>query len=191
MILTSRFETALSFAARLHSTQVRKGSGVPYVSHLLGVASIVLDYGGTEDEAIAGLLHDAVEDRGGQAAAEVIRICFGDEVADIVLGCTDADTIPKPPWRERKGAYIAHLSDASASIRLVSCADKFHNARAILSDYRTVGEAVWDRFKGGRDGTLWYYRTLADEFLARGPIAVATQLDRTVQEIERLTSGGA
>lgn len=184
-----RFEDALGYAARLHREQVRKGSGVPYVTHLLAVAAIVGEQGGSEDEVIAALLHDAVEDQGGQARLDDICARYGDAVAEIVWGCTDADTIPKPPWRERKEIYVAHLAEASASIRLVSSADKLHNARSILADLRVLGPALWDRFTGGREGTLWYYRALADAFLRLRPGPLADELARTVGEIERLAAG--
>lgn len=183
--LGPRFEDALMYAARLHASQIRKGSGVPYVSHLMGVASIVLEYGADEDEAIAALLHDAIEDQGGSKAREEIRKRFGDRVVELVDGCTDADTKPKPPWRQRKEAYIAHIKDASPSVHLVSAADKLSNARAILKDYRSLGDELWQRFKGGKEGTLWYYRSLSDVFLAVYPSPLADELDRVVSEIER------
>lgn len=184
-ILGPRFEDALMYAVKLHANQIRKGSGVPYVSHLMGVASIVLEYGADEDEAIAALLHDAIEDQGGSKAREEIRGRFGDRVVEIVDGCTDADTKPKPPWRERKEAYITHIKDASPSVHLVSAADKLSNARAILKDYRSLGDKLWERFKGGKEGTLWYYRSLSDVFLAVYPSPLADELDRVVSEIER------
>jgi (p)ppGpp synthase/HD superfamily hydrolase len=189
--MTSRFREALVYAAELHANQLRKASNVPYVAHLLGVTALALEHGADEDEAIAALLHDAVEDQGGQATAEQIRRRFGDRVTEIVLGCTDADTIPKPPWRERKERYIAHLDSGTPSIFLVSAADKLYNARSIVADYRRVGETVWTRFKGGREGTLWYYRTLADKFNGfaqeqRLSKDLADELDRTVHEMERL-----
>jgi GTP pyrophosphokinase len=188
MPLSARFEDALVFAARLHAAQVRKGTSIPYVSHLLGVASIALEHGATEDEAIAALLHDSVEDADEDPAAvrEEIGRRFGGAVLEIVDGCTDADQKPKPPWRARKETYLAHLPEAPASIRLVSASDKLYNARAILADYRAVGEALWGRFNGGRDGTLWYYRALADTFLRVGPERLAGDLQRVVGEIERL-----
>jgi GTP pyrophosphokinase len=186
-VLTDRFEEALVFAARLHSQQLRKGTTVPYVAHLLGVASIALEHGADEDEAIAALLHDAVEDQGGAPTRELIRRSFGERVASIVDACTDAETIPKPPWRERKERYIAHLkAEESPSVWLVSAADKLHNARTILIDYRTHGEEVWARFKGGRDGSLWYYRTLVETFLEKGRTPLFEELARVVAEIEGL-----
>jgi (p)ppGpp synthase/HD superfamily hydrolase len=188
--LSARFEEALPFAALLHRDQVRKGSKTPYVSHLLGVAAIVLEHGGNEDEAIAALLHDAVEDQGGAPTLIAIRERFGDAVAAIVEGCTDTDVVPKPPWRPRKEAYVAHVASASPSVRLVSAADKLHNARSILADYRRHADAVWDRFSGGKEGTLWYYRALVEAFRSHGVTPLLEELDRVVREIERLASSG-
>jgi GTP pyrophosphokinase len=185
-ILGQRFEEALTHAAQLHARQIRKGSEVPYIAHLIGVASIALEYGAGEDEAIAALLHDAIEDQGGAEAREEIRNRFGETVAAIVEGCTDADVKPKPPWRQRKETYIAHIKDASPSIRLISCSDKLHNARAILKDYRIHGDSLWARFKGGKDGTLWYYRSLSDAFQAVFPSPLSEELERVVSEIEKL-----
>ena len=189
--MSPRFREALTYAAELHAKQFRKASNVPYVAHLLGVTAIALEHGADDDEAIAALLHDAVEDQGGQTTAAEIRRRFGDRVIEIVLGCSDADTIPKPPWRERKESYIAHLDNASASVLLVSAADKLHNAASIVADYRRFGEKVWDRFNGGRDGTLWYYRTLADKFNQfaneqRVSKDLALMLERAVRELETL-----
>lgn len=186
MTLSARFEEALILAVRWHAGQVRKETAIPYIAHLLGVASLVLEQGAGEDEAIAALLHDAVEDQGGEVILDEIRARFGDGVAEIVAGCTDAWTTPKPPWRERKEAYIAHLRQASASVRLVSAADKLHNARAILADYRALGEALWSRFNGGKEGTLWYYRALVETLQAADPTPLVEELDRVVSEIERL-----
>lgn len=188
-ILGQRFEDALTYAAKLHSRQIRKGSGVPYISHLIGVASTALEYGADEDEAIAALLHDAIEDQGGQEAKEEIRDRFGESVAAIVEGCTDADMQPKPPWRQRKEAYIAHIKDASPSTHLVSCSDKLYNARAILKDCRIRGEKLWARFTGGKEGTLWYYRALSDAFRAVYPSPLSEELERVVSEIEKLAAG--
>jgi (p)ppGpp synthase/HD superfamily hydrolase len=186
--LSSRFEEALTFATRLHAGQCRKSTTIPYVAHLLGVASLVLEAGGDEDEAIAALLHDAVEDQGGEATLEEIRRRFGETVAAIVDGCSDTTTVPKPPWRARKEAYIAHLREASASECLVSAADKLHNARTILADYRVLGEVLWERFNGGKEGTLWYYRALVETFRAASPTPLVEELERVVAEIERLAS---
>ncbi len=182
----ARFTEAVALAIRLHARQLRKGTKIPYVSHVLGVASIAMEYGADEDEAIAALLHDAVEDQGGAATRELIRRRFGERVAEIVDGCTDSDAQPKPPWRQRKETYLAHLPRASASVRLVSAADKLHNARAILRDYRESGEAIWGRFKGDRPGTLWYYRALVQAFEMAGSSPLVEELARTVEELERL-----
>lgn len=185
-MLTARIDDALVFARRLHAEQLRKGTDTPYAAHLLGVCALVLEFGGSEDEAIAALLHDAVEDQGGAAMRAEIGARFGETVAAIVDGCTDAATIPKPPWKARKLAYVAHIAEASSSVRLVSAADKLHNARAILADYRQHGEVLWDRFTGGRDGTLWYYRALVDAFRAAGESPLVVELAAVVAEIERL-----
>jgi (p)ppGpp synthase/HD superfamily hydrolase len=189
MILSTRFEEALVFATQLHREQTRKGTRIPYIAHLLGVTSIVLEYGGDEDEAIAALLHDAIEDQGGASTREEIRRRFGETVVAIVNGCTDAEVIPKPAWRVRKESYIAHMAHASPSVRLVSAADKLHNARAILADYRVLGEALWTRFNGGKAGTLWYYRSLVSAFRATSMTSLVEELDRVVSEIERLAAG--
>lgn len=185
---THRFEDALIYAHQLHARQKRKGTSIPYIGHLLGVTSLVIENGGTEDEAIAALLHDAVEDQGGSQTREEIRRRFGERVAAIVDGLTDTDQVPKPPWRKRKEDYIAHLSRASASVLLVSTADKLHNAQSILRDYRLSGGKVWDRFSGGRAGTLWYYRALVTAFRARGDTPLVQELDRVVSELERLAA---
>ncbi len=187
-MLSERFTTALTYATQLHANQVRKGSGVPYVAHLLGVASIALEYGANEDEAIAALLHDAIEDQGGAATREEIRRRFGDNVTAIVDGCTDADTTPKPPWRQRKEAYIAHIPTASPSVLLVSLADKLYNAQSILKDYRVLGESLWERFQGRKEGTLWYYRALVDAFKKTGTTVIIAELERVVTQIELLAS---
>jgi (p)ppGpp synthase/HD superfamily hydrolase len=185
-LTTERFEKALVYTTRLHARQRRKGTSIPYVAHLLAVAAIVLEDGGSEDEAIAALLHDAIEDQGGDATRQEIRRCFGDKVVEIVNGCTDAEVIPKPPWLERKKQYLEHLRDAAPEVRRVSAADKLHNARAVLSDLRRHGNAVWGRFNGGREGTLWYYRELVQVFRAAGPSFLVEELDRVVSELERL-----
>ncbi|MGA2631928.1 MAG: HD domain-containing protein [Terriglobia bacterium] len=186
MQLTSRFEEALVYAVRLHAGQYRKGSKIPYFTHLLSVASIALQYGAGEDEAIAALLHDAIEDQGGAATREEIRRRFGDRVVEIVDGCTDSDSVPKPPWKARKAAYIAHVRMASPSVLLVSASDKLDNARAILADYRVLGEALWKRFHGGKEGTLWYYRELLQAFREGGNSPLVEELGLVVSEIERL-----
>lgn len=187
-MLSERFTDALTFATQLHAEQTRKGSEVPYIAHLLGVASTVLEHGANEDEAIAALLHDAIEDQGGAATREEIRRRFGDTVTEIVDGCTDSDTTPKPPWRQRKEAYIAHIPTASASVLLVSAADKLYNARSVLKDYRLIGDAVWERFQGGKNGSLWYYRAVVDALRSTGSSPLFDELERVVSELERLVA---
>src|SRR6266480_1236185 len=184
--LSPQFEKALIYATRIHGGQLRKKTRIPYIGHLLGVTAIALEYGANETEAIAALLHDAVEDCGGAKRLRDIERKFGKKVARIVEGCTDTDQIPKPPWRERKEAYIAHLKKASASTHLVSAADKLHNARAILHNLRHEGDKLWSRFNGGKEGTLWYYRSLVSAFLEHGRTELVEELDRVVTEIENL-----
>ena len=190
MHLSPRFDEALRYATIIHAGQKRKGTEIPYLAHLLGVVSIALEYGANEDEAIGALLHDAGEDAGGEERIEDIRHRFGAAVADIVVGCTDAVILPKPPWKERKEAYIAHAHHASASVRLVSAADKLHNARAILRDLRRLGDGLWPRFNGGKDGTLWYYRSLVHAFSSAGSHELVDELDRAVSEMEQLAASG-
>jgi (p)ppGpp synthase/HD superfamily hydrolase len=186
--LTVRFDDALAYASHIHRAQRRKGGEIPYVSHLLAVAAIALENGADEDQAIAALLHDAVEDQGGLAQLETIRVRFGQAVAAIVADCTDAYEEPKPEWRPRKKAYIASLAHKPARSLAVSLADKTHNASAINADLRAIGAAVWDRFTGGRDGTLWYYRALADAFRAHAPGIAAERFAREVAEMEELAA---
>lgn len=157
---------------------------IPYIAHLMGVASLVLEFGGDEDMAIAGLLHDVVEDCGGAAMLAEVRRKFGKRVAKIVDGCTDSDVTPKPPWRERKESYLRHLKNADRETRLVSAADKLNNVRSIISDYREVGETIWTRFNGGREGTLWYYRALLEEFKRRKPCRLVGEFELAVRELE-------
>jgi (p)ppGpp synthase/HD superfamily hydrolase len=186
--LGARFERALLFATRKHAGQSRKGTAVPYVAHLLSVAGLVLEAGGDEDLAIAALLHDVVEDCGGAPMLKEIRRRFGKRVAHVVEGCTDTDLDPKPPWRERKEDYIAHLRTADADTRLVSAADKLHNVRSIVAAYREIGDRVWERFHGKRDGTLWYYRTLLDEFQREKSSPLIRELERAVIELEAVVT---
>ncbi len=184
---SKRFIDALALAAESHAFQTRKATDIPYIAHLLGAASIAIEYGGGEDEAIAALLHDAPEDCGGLPVLEVIRARFGERVAQIVEGCTDTFDNPKPEWQKRKADYIAHARRADASTRLVSAADKLHNARSILMDYCTHGAAVFDRFKKDTKWhTVWYYRRLADVFNAAEDNALNRELQRVVSEIERM-----
>lgn len=188
------FARALAFATELHAKQKRKQTDIPYISHLISVAGIVLENGGSRDQAIAALLHDSIEDQaedypgGIEALRQHISSAFGNKVLGIVEGCTDSVTNPKPAWRARKEKYIERLKTASPEVRLVSCADKLHNARAILADLRVMGPSLWDRFTGGPD-SVWYYRALADEFTSRGPLPLAEELERVVSDIERLAAG--
>jgi (p)ppGpp synthase/HD superfamily hydrolase len=170
MTYSVRFEDALVYAARLHRDQVRKSTGVPYMGHLLGATSIVIDAGGTEDEAISTVLHDGIEDQGGDPVRQDIRKIFGAEVERIVSACSDTDVFPKPPWKDRKIAHIQHMKTIDNSVRIVVIADKLHNLRELVREYRktdNVGNskaakaAVWAPFKGGRDGTVWYYQCMS------------------------------
>ncbi len=190
MQLSDRFSSALVYASKLHQQQPRKGVEVPYISHLLAVASLILEEGGDEDEAIVGLLHDAVEDCGGPPVLKQIRGLFGERVAVIVDGCTDAYETPKPPWKERKIQYLDHLDGASESILRVSNADKLHNTRSLLFDYQEVGESLWERFKPSKAETLWYYRAVADKFTKlRSGKPLARELETVIGDLERAAVG--
>ena len=183
----ARLVDAAALAFRIHAGQLRKGTTTPYVSHLLAVAAIVLEHGGDEDQACAALLHDAVED-GGVEWEAAIRDGFGPRVAGIVRACTDADTQPKPPWRARKEAYLAHLEGEGPDALLVSAADKLHNARAIVSDLRTHGPGMFSRFNAGQEGTLWYYGALAAVFGRRLPGPLARELSDAVAQMRFLAA---
>jgi GTP pyrophosphokinase len=189
--LTSRFERALLFATRAHAKQLKKGTTVPYIAHLLGVAGLVLEAGGDEDLAIAALLHDVVEDCGGLPVLRKVRKLFGKRVANIVDGCSDyrgpAGSL-KPEWRERKETYLRHLHSADSDVRLVSAADKLHNSRQILADYRDVGDKVFERFTGRREGTLWYYDALLKEFLRTKRNRLVNEFERVVGELQTMTA---
>jgi len=189
MKLSRHFEKALVYATRIHGGQLRKKTGIPYIAHILGVTAIAMEYGANETEAIAALLHDAVEDCGGATRLRDIERKFGKAVAKIVDGCTDTYETPKPPWRERKEAYLAHLKDSDSATRLVSASDKLHNTRAILADLRRHGLEVFGRFSGKKDGTLWYYRALVTAFREHGDHAdLVDELDRVVTQIEKLSA---
>ena len=167
MLDNDRFKRAFALALELHGKQTRKGSEIPYMGHLLGVTSIVIDDGGSENEIIAALLHDGPEDAGGEETLARIRNEFGDEVAEIVDHLSDTFDDPKPPWKARKEAYLADLQalpadDFGGKVLRVSLADKLHNVRSILLDRDVVGEEIWKRFTGGKEGSLWYYQSLAD-----------------------------
>lgn len=191
---------ASALAIELHQNQVRKGTTVPYIAHLFGVASLVLEDGGDSEETAAALLHDAVEDQGGRPTLERIRAEFGERVAAIVEACSDS--IPEPgqakaPWRARKEAYLVHLQaivnaaaddELSRSILRVGAADKLHNLRSIVADYRVLGEATWARFNGGRDGTLWYYRSVVAIYRAGPPARSVDVLARVLGDLEGLVA---
>ncbi len=189
-ILGDRFAAAFSLAFKLHRGQDRKrsederdGPGIPYMAHLMSVAALVLEHGGDEDEAIAGLLHDGPEDQGGQETLDDIRRRFGHRVADVVEACSDTFETPKPKWRPRKQRYLDHLRQAtSPSVFLISVADKVHNLRSILEDYRRIGDRLWERFTGKRDGTLWYYGELLKVYQEKAPARCAD----LVEEMECL-----
>jgi (p)ppGpp synthase/HD superfamily hydrolase len=191
MRLSRQFEKALTYATRIHGGQLRKKTKVPYIAHLLGVAAIAMEYGANETEAIAALLHDAVEDCGGAKRLRDIKRKFGKEVAQIVEGCTDTDQTPKPPWLERKKAYVDHVCHAPMPTKLVSASDKLHNVRAILMNYRSEGERVWSRFNGGKQGALWYYRALVNAFTGKRIQPLVQELDHTVTALELLSNNGA
>jgi (p)ppGpp synthase/HD superfamily hydrolase len=189
MKLSRQFEKALVYATRAHRDQTRKKTGIPYIAHILGVTAIAMEYGANETEAIAALLHDAVEDCGGTKRLRDIEKKFGKVVAKIVDGCTDTYETPKPPWRERKEAYLAHLKDSNSATRLVSASDKLHNTRAILAELRRHGLEVFERFSGKKDGTLWYYRAIVTAFRDHGDHAdLVDELDRVVTQIEKLSA---
>ena len=188
--LSSRFEEALVFAAQKHQTQTRKGTTIPYIAHLMQVSGIALENGANEDEAIAALLHDVIEDQ--DETEEELTRRFGPEVAAIVAGCSDSASTDKAPWKQRKEAYIAHVLTASPSVRLVSSCDKLHNARAILADYQELGDKLWGRFNATPGDILWYYRSLvqafqqAQERQGELPSRVVAELARVVTELAGL-----
>jgi (p)ppGpp synthase/HD superfamily hydrolase len=186
-LLGKRFQKALVYATRAHATQFRKGTSRPYVAHLLGVAAIVLTHGGDEDEAIAALLHDAVEDQGGAPRLRDIRKQFGPRVARIVQDCSDTDIVPKPPWLDRKKSYLSHLRRANSSVRLISAADKLYNAQETLADFRRHKHSIWKRFHAGRDLSLWYYKEVVKILKHRGPRELVGELDRCVKELDRVS----
>ncbi len=188
--LGPRFDEAFRYATNKHAEQTRKKTDVPYISHLMSVAALVLEAGGDEDQTIAALLHDVVEDCGGEPVLEEVRQRFGDRVANIVEGCTDTYTIPKLPWKQRKLDHLEVLRRADEDIRLVSAADKLHNVRTILADYRTEGDRVWERFSGRRDGTLWYYRAVLDVLRHGRSNRLVDELQRVVTELETLAKKG-
>ena len=192
--LSTRFDHALLFTAQVHRDQDRKKSGIPYISHLLGVASIVLDYGGDEEMAIAALLHDAVEDQGGRPMLKIIEQIFGARVAKIVDGCTDSyveDPKKKESWEQRKFRYLRRVRHEDAETRFVSAADKLYNVRAVLRDLRYNGDLAFARFSAPKTRIIWYYRSLVNEYRAGGVThllkPLLDDLDRVVVEVEHLS----
>ncbi len=187
MKLSQRFLEAVELALRLHGAQRRKVWGGPYVGHLLRVTGLVLEHGGDEEAAIAAVLHDAVEDQGGAATAEEIARRFGRPVADMVLALSDTDQTPKPPWRQRKEAALAHLASAPPMVRLIKAADKLDNVSTLLIAHRTMGDAVWAHFRGGREGTLWYAREVLRILRRDGSgTPLVEELAHRVAELEQL-----
>lgn len=188
MTLTKRFHQALSYAYELHKDQYRKDGKTPYLSHLMAVSALVLQFDGSEDEAMAALLHDAVEDQGGLDTLAVIQQRFGDHVAHIVRSCSDSVTRPKPDWRERKEKYLRHMAETDESSLLVTCCDKLNNANDCLRTHRTKGEKLWDMFNVPREQTRWYYREIANVVRKRREDfpRVTPLIDELVQTIEEL-----
>lgn len=189
--LSARFRNALTYAATVHNGQCRKGTTIPYISHLLAVCALILENGGDEDEAIAGLLHDTLEDHPESVTRESLQERFGRRVTEIVEGCTDTPPSygggAKPPWRDRKMHYVEHLRREGSSFARVSLADKLHNARAILADYRRLGDELWTRFNARKDEQLWYFRELVGAFQEAGaPLPMVKEFDEVVTELERL-----
>ncbi len=183
-----RLAAAASLAAELHASQARKGTAIPYLSHLFAVCALVIEDGGDTDEAMAALLHDAVEDQGGAETLERIRVRFGDEVARIVEACSDAAPAPdepKAPWQERKEAHLQRLEDVDEAVLRVTAADKLHNACATLVDLQLDGPQVWERFRTGREGFLWYHRAVLDLLERRLPDSRSTrQLGEVAERLE-------
>lgn len=190
MLLSERFVKAVGLANDLHKGHLRKGTQIPYLSHLLAVASLVIESGGNEDETIAALLHDAVEDCGGAEAMKQIREHFGENVAAIVDGCTETDQKPKPPWKPRKDQYIEQIKTGSPSVRLVSCADKLHNVSSTLAEHRQVGEKIWEKFKVTKEETLWFYKAYLGALRdSEGNRPIFYELELAVYELEKVING--
>ena len=189
MLFTDRLVDAFAAARRLHATHVRKGTGTPYLTHLMAVAALVAEYGGDEDQVVAALLHDAVEDQGGRKTLESIRDEFGETVAFYVESCSESDTQPKPPWRERKEAFLSRLAEAGPEVRLICAADKLHNARSMSRDLRTAGNALWQRFNGGRDGTLWYMQEALNTLAEGWSHPILAELAHALASLRKAASG--
>jgi GTP pyrophosphokinase len=160
--VSQRVREAIQLALELHAGQTRKGGAAPYVFHPLAVAGLVADAGADEDTIVAAILHDAVEDAGGPATRERIARQFGERVAGFVDACSDTDQTDKPPWRQRKEAFVARMRSAAPEVRAIVAADKLHNARSLTRALRAQGNALWGNFRGGRDGSLWYYAAVTE-----------------------------
>lgn len=190
-LLTARFDEALAFTSQVHRLQNRKGGAVPYIAHLLAVTALVLEYGGDEDTAIAALLHDTVEDQGGLPMLERVRAAFGARIAAIVMEVSDNEGDPKPPWQQRKQDFIDSIPRLSPEARLIALADKLHNVRSTIAEFRRVGEIVWTRFQGRRDGTLWYYREVLSALQSNLQITdepLLQELTRAITELFTLAN---
>ncbi|MDZ4860601.1 MAG: HD domain-containing protein [Candidatus Hydrogenedentes bacterium] len=186
---SSRVADAFAFAHRIHREQTRKGSGAPYITHIMAVAGIVGEHGASEDTFIAALLHDAAEDGDGEATIEEIRRLFGERVADWVRSCSDTMVKPKPEWRPRKEQFIESIRRAPHEVRLIVAADKLHNVCATISDYHMHGDAVWERFNGGREGTLWYYVAIATALAEGWEHDLIEELAAAVEELHETAAG--
>lgn len=186
MSYSDRVVDALKLTMELHREQTRKGTSIPYVTHLWAVASLVGEYGGDEDQVIAALLHDAIEDQGDKITFEQIQERFGTTVMEMVRGCTDAETNPKPPWKARKQQYLAHLTTASPQVKLVSAADKLHSARSIFSDLGEEGKAVWTRFNAGAEDQIWYYQGIVTALRTGWAHKMVDELEQVVDQLGQL-----
>jgi len=188
--LSPKFHQAILYAAKLHGGKLRKKTRIPDIGHILAVTAIALEYGANETEAIAALLHDAVEDAGGRKRLNDIERKFGRAVARIVHGCTDSLAEPKPSWLDRKMEYVAHVRSAPMSTKLVSASDKLQNVRSLLRNYREEGERLWRRYNCGKEGALWYYRALVKAFTGKRIKPLVRELDRALSELESLANRG-
>ena len=184
MAYSDRIAEAFALAHELHQHQVRKGSGVPYIAHPMAVAALVAEFGGSEEQVAAALLHDTVEDCGGLPVLERIREQFGDRVADYVWQCSDSHEAPKPPWQDRKEEHVRVVTEGSPELKLIIAADKLHNGRAILRDLQVHGDAIWARFKGGKDATLWYYHAMAKGLRKDWDHPILDELDHTLHALD-------
>jgi (p)ppGpp synthase/HD superfamily hydrolase len=185
-LLTARFDEALAFTSQVHRLQARKGGAIPYLAHLLAVTALVLEYGGDEDTAIAALLHDTVEDQGGLPMLERVRAAFGSRIAAIVMEVSDNEGDPKPPWKKRKQDFIDSIPRLSPEARLIALADKLHNVRSTIAEFRRVGDGVWAHFHGRRDGTLWYYREVLSALKKNPQVTNEPLLEELTRDIKEL-----